>query len=456
MQVETTDGGRLISGITGGLVGKFTVPGDKSISHRAVMLGSLAEGTTLVDGFLNGDDCLATINCFRALGVDITIEGTNVTIKSTGSLTGPDPTKPLDVGNSGTTLRLMAGLLCGQPFTTTLTGDESIQKRPMKRVTDPLSMMGADIDGIYAPITIKGVAKGAQLKGINYTLPVASAQVKSAILLASLYAEGETVIEEPIPTRDHTEIMLKYLGADITKDGNRIISRPLNTNLTKAKNISVPGDISSAAFLMAGAAILPGSAITIKNVGVNPTRTGIIHVLRRMGSDIKLSNNRTVCGEPVADIEIRYCALKGTIIEGAEIPTLIDEIPAIAAVALFATGKTIIKGAQELRVKETDRITAVAEEFGKFFAGSGVVGGKSPKPSITPQEDGMIIDGMIIEGTSPPTLQAAEVNSRGDHRLAMSLSILALSAQGTSKITDAKCADISFPGFYAKITQKNI
>ncbi|MCL2421988.1 MAG: 3-phosphoshikimate 1-carboxyvinyltransferase [Defluviitaleaceae bacterium] len=420
--------------ITGGqpdagqrLSGSHVVPGDKSISHRSVMLGAMAAGITEVDGFLTGEDCLSTIRCFRALGVDIRQEGTHVVIhNSRGGFTPPQ--EILDVGNSGTTLRLMTGLLAGQPFTTTITGDESIQKRPMRRVTDPLTQMGAKISGDSAPVTIEGNS----LKGINYTLPVASAQVKSAILLASLYADGDTVIEEPVPTRDHTEIMLQYLGADIVRKGSAIISHgALSSGMLNARPISVPGDISSAAFLLAAAAMLPGSAMTIKGVGVNPTRTGIIHVLRRMGADIQLHNERNRCGEPVADIEVRYAPLKGTVISGAEIPTLIDEIPAIAAVALFAQGETIIKDASELRVKETDRIKVVAEEFGKFFATN----------PITPQEDGMTITGGF-------PLQGTEVDSHGDHRLAMSLSILALAAQGETTVNNSQCADISFPGFY--------
>ena len=414
--------------ITGGqqISGTFTVPGDKSISHRSVMLGALAQGTTEVDGFLIGEDCLSTIRCFRALGVDIKLEGTNLTVHGTGKFSSPS--EALDVGNSGTTLRLMAGILAGQPFTCTITGDASIQKRPMKRVVSPLSLMGAKISGDYAPVIIEA----AQLKGIRYTMPIASAQVKSAILLASLYAEGETIIEEPIPSRDHTEIMLGFFGADITKKGNTIIMR--GPHELTAKSISVPGDISSAAFLMAAAAILPGSHITIENVGVNPTRTGIIHVLMRMGADIRLRNERARCGELVADIEIRCAPLRGATISGAEIPTLIDEVPIIAAAALFAEGETVIKDASELRVKEVDRIQVVADEYNKFFPG------EKEKP-IAPQNDGMIIRGGAA-------VYGAEVDSHGDHRMAMSLSVFALAAQGDSIVHGVECADISFPGFY--------
>ena len=427
------------------LTGKFIVPGDKSISHRAIMLGAIAQGVTEVTGFLTGEDCLSTISCFRNLGVDIQLSGTDVTIKGTGQLSPPDDI--LDVGNSGTTLRLMTGLLAGQSFTSTITGDDSIKKRPMKRVTDPLSLMGAQISGATAPVIIKGCG-GRPLEGISYTLPVASAQVKSAILLASLYAKGETIIEEPIPTRDHMEIMLNYLGADIEVKYPRqyIISRGQaaynpNIPLLKARPISVPGDISSAAFLIAAAVILPGSEIIISNVGCNPTRTGIIHVLNRMGADIRLQNERIICGETVADILVRYSpTLKATTISGPEIPSLIDEIPIIAAVALFAQGETIIKDAAELRVKETDRIKVVSEEFQNFF-----------ESSVIPQEDGMIIRGMIR-----PKTTYREVDSRGDHRLAMSLSVLALAVKGETVINNAQCADISFPGFYELLPNTKI
>jgi len=415
MDVKITGGGRK-------LTGTLRVPGDKSISHRSVMLGAIASGVTKVDGFLTGEDCRSTIRCFRALGVDIEMDGTNLTVRG-GRFSAPS--EILDVGNSGTTLRLMTGLLVGQPFQTEITGDSSIQKRPMKRVTDPLSLMGAEISGERAPVTIRG----KKLQGIRYTLPVASAQVKSAILLASLYAEGETIIEEPIATRDHTEIMLRYLGADITREGNFIMSRGLQKPLD-AKGISVPGDISSAAFLIVAALLLPGSDVRLEGVGVNPTRTGIIHVLRRMGADIRLENEREVCGEAVADILVRHSKLRGTTVGGAEIPTLIDEIPALAVAALFAEGETTVCDAEELRVKETDRIQVVAEEFQKFSA------------EITPQADGMLIRGCAEK------LHGAKADSRGDHRLAMSLSVLATAVRGESIIGGADCADISFPGFY--------
>jgi len=424
--------------------GTHTVPGDKSISHRSVILGAIAQGTTEVSGFLTGEDCLSTIRCFRALGVDIQLEKTNLIVDG-GRLF--QPSEALDVGNSGTTLRLMTGLLAGQALSSqqsnqipsqnlqslTLTGDASIQKRPMNRVIEPLTKMGADISGAYAPVTIRG----KNLEGISYTLPVASAQVKSAILLAGLNAKGSTVIEEPIPTRDHTEIMLQYFGADITKKDNFITLNPSATSL-QARPIIVPGDISSAAFLMAAAAILPGANICIEGVGVNPTRTGIIHVLRRMGADIQLKNERIQCGEAIADITIRHAPLKGVTISGAEIPTLIDEIPAIAAVALFAEGKTIIKDAAELKVKETDRIRVVADEFNKFAFHENK---SHNNHAITPHDDGMAICGGL-------PLYGAKVNSHGDHRLAMSLCVAALCIAGETQLEGGGCADISFPGFY--------
>ena len=376
-----------------------------------------------------GEDCLSSIECFRALGVDIRLEGLKLIVQGKAELSPPQ--KVLDVGNSGTSMRLMTGLLAAQPFVSKIDGDASIKKRPMKRVTDPLSLMGADISGEYAPLTIKGAA----LKGITYTLEVASAQVKSAILLASLFAEGDTIINEPISTRDHTEIMLKYLGADIEKkiDGhtgaNIIISRRLRAAL-QAKPIYVPGDISSASFLIAAASIIPGSAISIPGVGVNPSRIGIIRVLRRMGADIRLYNVTKRCGEAIADIDVRYAPLKAVHVSAEEIPSLIDEIPILAVVALFAKGDTIIRNAGELRFKETDRISAIAGEFSKFSA------------TIRTSEDDLIISGMA------KALHAAEADSQGDHRLAMSLSILASAIQGESTICNAECANISFPGFY--------
>lgn len=411
------------------LRGKITVPGDKSISHRAVMLGSIAKGTTHVSGFLTGADCLSTISCFKKLGVDINVHGTNVTVHGKGlhGLTAPKET--LDVGNSGTTLRLMSGLLSAQSFSSHITGDYTIQKRPMERVSDPIRLMGGNFipdtdDGkLTAPLTINGT----KLSAIDYTLPVASAQVKSALILAGMYAKGITKITEPEATRDHTEIMLNYLGADIKRDGNTIIINPVE-ELT-AKDIYVPGDISSAAYFIAAALICPNSEITIENVGVNPTRTGIIDVFVNMGADIKLTNERIICGEKVADIVVKTSVLHGTVINGDIIPKLIDEIPVIAVVACFAKGQTIIADAQELKVKESDRIKTTASEINRM-------GGNITE---TP-------DGMVIKYTGK--LNGAVCESYDDHRIAMSIAVAALIAENETTINNAECSNISFPNFY--------
>ncbi len=411
------------------LGGTVTVPGDKSISHRSVMLGSIANGDTHVSGFLTGEDCLSTIACFKKLGIDIEIDGTNVTVHGKGLNGLSAPTETLDVGNSGTTLRLMSGLLSAQPFTTHITGDKSIQKRPMGRVATPLGLMGVKItsensERLTAPLIIEG----QKPKAVEYTLPVASAQVKSAIILAGLYADGVTKITEPEATRDHTEIMLNYLGADIKREGNTIIVTPVD-ELT-GKDISVPGDISSAAYFIAAALICENSDVTVKNVGVNPTRTGIITAFSAMGADIELINERTVCGEPVADIRARSGRLHGTVIKGDIIPKLIDEIPVIAAVACYADGETVIADAQELKVKESDRIKTMATELGRMGA------------DITETDDGMIIRG-------GNTLHGAVCESYDDHRVAMSIAVAALGADGETEIKNSECADISFPGYYS-------
>lgn len=412
---------------SGRLRGEITVPGDKSISHRSVMLGSIAKGDTRISGFLTGEDCLSTIDCFKKLGIDIEVNGTDVTVHGKGLKGLSAPAETLDVGNSGTTLRLMSGILSAQPFTTRLTGDSSIQKRPMGRVASPLGLMGAKItsenEKMTAPLTIEG----QKLHGIDYTLPVASAQVKSALILAGLYADGETRITEPEATRDHTEIMLNYLGADIRKEGDTIVVRPAAE--LKGKDITVPGDISSAAYFIAAALISKDSEVLIKNVGVNPTRTGIITAFKAMGGNIELTNERTVCGEPVADILVRSSRLHGVVIKGAIIPKLIDEIPVIAAAACYASGETVIADAEELRVKESDRIKTMAAELGRM--GATVI-----------QTD----DGMIILGGVP--LHGAVCESYNDHRVAMSVAVAALGAKGETQIKDCGCVDISFPGYF--------
>ena len=404
-------------------VGQIKVPGDKSISHRAVMLGSLANGVTEISGFLKGADCLSTIDCFRKMGIDIDINGENVTVHGNGLRGLKKPDEMLYTGNSGTTTRLLCGILAGQNFDTSITGDASIQKRPMGRVVKPLSMMGAKIENEYCPLYITGT----KLHGIDYKMPVASAQVKTAIILAGLYADGETVIHEIEKSRDHTELMLSAMGADLTVDNLDITVKP--TNDLTAVNVDVPGDISSAAFFLVLGAIMPNSQITVTNVGVNPTRTGIIDVLKDMGADITLENVHTSAGETVANITVRSSSLKGTTVGGDIIPRLIDELPIIAVAAVFADGQTVIKDAQELKVKETNRIRAVVDEFNKC----GI--------DITETDDGMIING----GKS---IHGADFKTYGDHRMAMSLTVLAQLADGESTLDDSDCACVSYPTFF--------
>lgn len=403
--------------------GQIKVPGDKSISHRAVMLGSLANGVTEISGFLKGADCLSTIDCFRKMGIDIDINGENVTVHGNGLRGLLKPDEMLYTGNSGTTTRLLCGILAGQNFDTSITGDASIQKRPMGRVVQPLSMMGAKIENEYCPLYITGT----KLHGIDYKMPVASAQVKTAIILAGLYADGETVIHEIEKSRDHTELMLSAMGADLTVDNLDITVKP--TNDLTAVNVDVPGDISSAAFFLVLGAIMPNSQITVTNVGINPTRTGIIDVLKDMGADITLENVHTSAGETVADITVRSSSLKGTTVGGDIIPRLIDELPIIAVAAVFADGQTVIKDAQELKVKETNRIRAVVDEFNKC----GI--------DITETDDGMIING----GKS---IHGADFKTYGDHRMAMSLTVLAQLADGESTLDDSDCACVSYPTFF--------
>lgn len=404
-------------------VGQIKVPGDKSISHRAVMLGSLANGVTEISGFLKGADCLSTIDCFRKMGIDIDINGENVTVHGNGLRGLKKPDEMLYTGNSGTTTRLLCGILAGQNFDTSITGDASIQKRPMGRVVQPLSMMGAKIENEYCPLYITGT----KLHGIDYKMPVASAQVKTAIILAGLYADGETVIHEIEKSRDHTELMLSAMGADLTVDNLDITVKP--TNDLTAVNVDVPGDISSAAFFLVLGAIMPNSQITVTNVGINPTRTGIIDVLKDMGADITLENVHTSAGETVANITVRSSSLKGTTVGGDIIPRLIDELPIIAVAAVFADGQTVIKDAQELKVKETNRIRAVVDEFNKC----GI--------DITETDDGMIINGS-------KSIHGADFKTYGDHRMAMSLTVLAQLADSESTLDDSDCACVSYPTFF--------
>lgn len=420
-----------------GLKGSVTVPGDKSISHRCIMFGSIADGITEVRNFLQGADCLATIRCFRSLGIEIEETDSTVTVHGKGlhGLSAPDGI--LDVGNSGTTTRLLSGILSGQPFESRLSGDESLNSRPMKRIMDPLTQMGARISSIpgngCAPLHIAP----SSLHGIHYDSPVASAQVKSCILLAGLYADGETSVTEPSLSRNHTELMLREFGADIRTthalDSTRATASIRPCSGLYGQKITVPGDISSAAYFIAAGLIVPDSEILIENVGINPTRAGILKVCEDMGGNITLLNERTEGGEKIADILVKTSSLHGITIEGDIIPTLIDEIPVIAVMAAVAEGTTVIKDASELKVKETDRIETVTDNL------------KAMGCNVTPTADGMIITGGKLKGASIHTLL--------DHRIAMAFSIAALVAEGNTKILDSKCVDVSYPTFYDTFEQ---
>ena len=409
------------------LKGEVSIPGDKSISHRAVMFGSLAEGTTEVTNFLQGADCLSTISCFRKLGIEIENTSQRILIHGKGLHGLTEPSDTLDTGNSGTTTRLISGILAGQRFTTILNGDASIQTRPMKRIMTPLSMMGADITSLKgndcAPLRICG----GQLHGVSYTSPVASAQVKSCILLAGLYADAPTSVTEPVLSRNHTELMLAGFGAHITSSGTTATIEP-EPDLNGMK-IEVPGDISSAAYFLAAGLMIPNSEIMIKNVGINPTRDGILRVAKEMGGDITILNEKTSGGEPTCDLLVRSSSLKGVTIGGEIIPTLIDEIPMIAVMACFAEGITTIKDAQELKVKESNRIDTVVTNL------------KAMGAHIEATDDGM-----IIEGGYP--LHGAVIDSHLDHRIAMSFAVGALGADGETTIEGADCVKISYPEFY--------
>ena len=413
----------------GALRGRIRVPGDKSISHRAIMLGALADGATAIDGFLEGEDCLATLRAFRAMGVRI--DGPDrgrVTVQGVGLRGLRAPDGPLDMGNSGTSMRLMAGILAGQAFDTVLTGDASLTRRPMRRVTEPLARMGAWIDGTErgtAPLRIRG---GQRLTGIDYPLPVASAQVKSCLLLAGLYAEGVTRITEPAPTRDHTERMLEGFGYPLAREGSRTVAVTGRGRLTGTE-IDVPADISSAAFFLVGASIAPGSDLVLEHVGVNPTRTGAIDILRLMGADIEWLNPRLAGGEPVADLRVRHAPLHGIRIPAELVPLAIDEFPALFVAAACAEGETVLTGAAELRVKESDRIQVMADGL----AALGIAAAPTP-------------DGIVIRGGA---LSGGTVDSHGDHRIAMSFAVAALRARGPIRIGDCANVNTSFPGFAA-------
>lgn len=420
-----------------GLKGSVIIPGDKSISHRSVMFGALAKGTTEITNFLQGADCLSTISCFRKMGIEIENTPERILVHGKGlhGLSAPDAT--LDTGNSGTTTRLISGILAGQNFTSILSGDESLNSRPMARIMEPLNSMGAKITSIHgnncAPLRIEP----GTLHSTHYHSKVASAQVKSAVLLAGLYADGTTAVTEPVLSRNHTELMLAGFGANIASethaDGTATASITPCEELY-AQKIQVPGDISSAAYFIAAGLLVPGSEILIKNVGINPTRAGILKVCEAMGADITYLNETSAGGEPTADLLVRYSSLKATVVEGSIIPTLIDEIPMIAVMAAFAEGTTIIRDAAELKVKETNRIDTVAWNLR-------AMGG-----TVTPTDDGM-----IIEGTG--ALKGAHINSHLDHRIAMAFAIAGLAAEGDTVIRDSQCVDVSYPAFFETIAQ---
>ncbi len=410
-----------------GLYGEVEVPGDKSISHRSLLFGSISEGQTTILNFLKSGDTLATLNCLRQLSVEIKEENQKIIVKGCEY---KESENVLDCRNSGTTIRLLSGILSSKPFYSVLTGDSSLIKRPMDRIIKPISMMGGEIYGRcenkYPPLTIIG----KKLKGINFKMEVASAQVKSCIIFATLFADGETIIEEPYKTRDHTERMLKFFGGQIEKDKNKIIVK--GNQKLKGREIFIPGDFSSASYFISASLIVPGSSILIKNVGLNPTRTGFLKIIERMGGNFEILNKREISGEPVGDIKVSYCEkLKGTEILPEEVPNVIDEIPLVAVLGSIAEGKTIVKGAKELRVKESDRIKSISTELKKLGA------------KIEEKEDGFIVEGA-------KKLKGTRVNSWNDHRIAMSLVIASFIAEGETILENIECVSISFPEFFEK------
>lgn len=412
------------------------VPGDKSISHRSIMLGALAEGVTEVEGFLPGKDCLGTMQCFEQMGVEIErLSPTSVRIHGRGIHGLKEPVAPLDVGNSGTTIRLMLGILAGAPFFSTVIGDESIGRRPMDRVVQPLRKMGARIEGRengrYTPLAIKG----GRLQGITYHSPMASAQVKSCLLLAGLSAEGVTTVAEPSLSRDHTERMLPAFGAALTAK-DHVVSIEGGQSLQGTK-VRVPGDISSAAFLLAAALMVPGSQVTVEDVGLNPTRTGILDAFKQMGAGVEVEETGSWCNEPVGRVTVRTGELHGVTIGGEMIPRLIDEIPVLAVVATQAKGTTVIKDAKELKVKESNRIATTVNELKKLGA------------NIEETQDGMVIEG-------PVTLRGGITTSHGDHRIGMSMAVAGLGSKETVKVLDVESIDVSFPGFFRYIQKMQV
>ena len=410
------------------LKGEITIPGDKSISHRGVMFGSIAKGMTEITGFLNSADCNSTIACFRQMGIDIEKKDEHTVLVNGKGMRGLSaPSSLLDAGNSGTTVRLMSGILSAQNFTVTVSGDDSIQRRPMRRIMEPLSLMGADITSMHGNDCAPLIINGKKLHGITYTTKTASAQVKSSILLAGLYADSPTEVTEPALSRNHSELMLKAFGADIITNDKTAILQPASELFSQ--KVEVPGDISSAAYFIVAGLITPGSELLIKNVGINETRDGIIRVVKAMGGKLTLLNEHIACGEKVADILVEYSDLNATTIEGDIIPTLIDELPVIAVLASRAKGQTIIKDASELKVKECNRIDAVTKNLSAMGA------------HITATDDGFIING----GTE---LHSTSIETFHDHRIAMSFAIADLVAQGTNVYDHPECVNISYPSFF--------
>jgi 3-phosphoshikimate 1-carboxyvinyltransferase len=423
----------------GPLKGAITVPGDKSITHRAIILSALAEGDSTIAAYCRGEDCLNTMRAFQAMGIQIEERPERLRVRGKGFWGLTEPAQPLDCGNSGTGIRLLAGVLAGQDFFTILTGDDSIRRRPMGRVVKPLREMGATIagrkGGELAPLAITG----SRLRGLDYQSPVASAQVKSSLLLAGLYAEGTTRVREPRKSRDHTERLFRYFGIPVREEASSVAIQGRPAVGWQGKPIVVPGDLSAAAFFIVGATLVPGSDVTITAVGINPTRTGILDILTAMGANIQILNRRDEAGEPVADLRVRPAALRGIRIGAEQIPQTIDEFPILCVAAALAEGETAITGAGELRVKESDRIATMAAELRKMGA------------AARETTDGLIIQG--LGASKRGGLKGAACASHGDHRVAMSMAIAGLVAEGQTKIEDTDCIETSFPGFESKLLE---
>lgn len=416
----------------GPLRGTVHVPGDKSITHRALILSALAEGDSTIRGYCRGEDCLHTLSALQKLGIPIEIEPDQVHVSGKGLWGLTEPAEPLDCGNSGTGLRLLTGLLAGQQFFTVLTGDASLRSRPMGRIVKPLQLMGAHIQGRKGGNLAPLAVTGSRLKGSDYVSPVSSAQIKSAVLLAGLFAEGETRFSEPLQSRDHTERMFRFFGIPFDVEGNSI--RVTGGQSFQAKDLFVPGDLSAAAFFIVGASIVPDSEVRIPNIGLNPARTGILDILTEMGANIQIDNQRDESGEPVGDLVIRTAPLHGIAIGASQVPTTIDEFPIFCVAAALAQGKTTVTGAEELRVKETDRIQAMATELKKL--------------NVAIEETP---DGFVVQGGS--SLQGGHCQSYGDHRVAMAIAIAGLTAESPTVIDDTDCIETSFPGFHGKLLE---